>query len=343
MRGLANFAMSGRFRALLLAIASAGSLLFAWIAAAVVALVTLRKGHREGFWLLLWASLPGMVLTRVTGDSSALALVVGTALLAFVLRATIDLALTALASTGVALLTGALLLGFGEPMLEELSRVFAEFFASLEENARSSGAEPLGLQAPSKIQLAGMMGVANGVLSFLCLALARYWQAALYNPGGFGEEFRALRFPPALVWALGMGAVAIAAMGLQWRSWGATLLLPLTIAGFALLHARAAYRGQGSFWLGGIYAAWLVFDAAKLALVGLVLADALLNFRRRWAPTGAVEADTERNPESDVEQGNEPHDSAQRLEEDQSEHRDGFRREETEEDGDSPADRSNKD
>ena len=35
--------------------------------------------------------------------------------------------------------------------------------------------------------------------------------------------------------------------------------------GFALLHARARYRGQGSFWMGAIYAGWLVFDAAKLA------------------------------------------------------------------------------
>ena len=24
----------------------------------------------------------------------------------------------------------------------------------------------------------------------LCLMLARYWQASLYNPGGFGREFR---------------------------------------------------------------------------------------------------------------------------------------------------------
>jgi small subunit ribosomal protein S18 len=55
MRGLARFAMTGRYRALLIAMASSGSLLFAWVGAAIVALVTLRKGFREGFWLLLWA------------------------------------------------------------------------------------------------------------------------------------------------------------------------------------------------------------------------------------------------------------------------------------------------
>ena len=251
MRGLASFAMSGRFRALLLAIVSAGSsLLFAWIAAAVVALVTLRRGYQEGLWLLLWASLPGLVLTQITGDSSALALVLGTALLAQVLRATVDMALTALVSAAVAVLTGVLLLGFGEPMLDEMSRVFAQLFAAVEEQARPDSDGALALRAPTRVQLAGMMGTANGVLSFLCLTLARYWQAALYNPGGFGAEMRALRFPPVLVWVLGIGAAALSALGLQWRSWGAALLLPLTIAGFALLHARARYRGQGSFWLG---------------------------------------------------------------------------------------------
>jgi hypothetical protein len=29
------------------------------------------------------------------------------------------------------------------------------------------------------------------MFSVLSLMLARYWQALLYNPGGFGREFRA--------------------------------------------------------------------------------------------------------------------------------------------------------
>lgn len=282
MRGLAAFAMSGRARALLLAIATAGSLLFAWIAAGLVALVTLRKGYGEGIQLMLWASLPGLVLTRVTGDSSVLALIVGTGLLALVLRATMSLVLTALLSAVVALLSGAMMLTLGDAMLDELVRVFGEFLAALEEQSRNAGGEPVVLVPPTRLQLAGMLGTANGALSFLCLALGRYWQAALYNPGGFGEEFRALRLPPAVVWALVLGATTIAALGISWRSWAAALLLPLTVAGFALLHARARVRGQGRVWIGALYVAWAVFDAAKLALVGLVLADTVLDFRRRW-------------------------------------------------------------
>lgn len=284
MRGLANYAMSGRYRALIVAVASSGSLLFGWIGAAVVALVTLRKGVGEGSWLLLWALLPALVLTRITGDSSAVALLVGTALLALVLRLTVSLSLAAVGSAGVAVLTGIALLLFAQGLLDELARVFEEFFRALEAQAQQSSGTEMVLRPPTRLQLAGMMGTANGALSFLCLALARYWQAALYNPGGFGVEFRALRLPPALVVALAALGFGLAWSDFSYRSWGAALMLPLTVAGFALLHARAAQKGQGSFWLGSLYLLWLVFDAAKLALIGLVIADALLDFRRRWAP-----------------------------------------------------------
>jgi hypothetical protein len=273
--------MGGRARALLLAVASAGSLLFAWFAAALIALVTLRKGVVEGFQLLLWSTLPALVLLRVTGDSTVLALIVGTAVLAMVLRTSTSLVLTALATTLVALVTGALTAVFADAMLEELVQVFREFLANLQ----AQGGAELEFRVPTPLLLAGMIGTANGLLCFLCLVLARYWQAGLYNPGGFGAEFRALRYPPAVAWGLGLAALGLISAGFDWRSWGAALLLPLTIAGFALLHARARQRGQGSFWLGAVYVGWVVFDAAKLALIGLALADALLDFRRRWAGT----------------------------------------------------------
>ena len=77
LKGLAAFAMRGRMPALLLTVAGAGSLLFCWISAAVVALVTLRKGAGEGAWLLLWALLPAGALLYVLGDSGPLTLLLG--------------------------------------------------------------------------------------------------------------------------------------------------------------------------------------------------------------------------------------------------------------------------
>ena len=289
MRSLAAFAMGGRARALLLAVASAGSLLFAWFAAALIALVTLRKGIAEGFQLLLWSTLPALVLLRITGDSTVLALIVGTAGLAMVLRASSSLVVAALATTVVALVTAALTAMFADAMLDELVRVFRDFLGSLQTQGGTDGTE-LELRVPTPLLLAGMIGTANGLLCFFCLVLARYWQAGLYNPGGFGVEFRALRYPPPVAWGLGLAALGLISAGFDWRSWGAALLLPLTIAGFALMHAWTRQRGQGGFWLGAVYVGWVVFDAAKLALIGLALADALLDFRRRWrGPDGGAD------------------------------------------------------
>jgi uncharacterized membrane protein YphA (DoxX/SURF4 family) len=184
------------------------------------------------------------------------------------------------------------LLLFGEALLGELARIFEDFFRAIEEQARGSGSGPLTLQPPTRLQLAGMMGAANGGLSFLCLALGRHWQAQLYNPGGFGAEFRALRFPPPLVAVLLLLAGLLVSLGASYRSWAAAMLLPLMIGGFALLHAWATRRRAGSATIAAAYLLWLVFDAAKLAGIGAVAADALVNFRRRWAAMDAAGGST---------------------------------------------------
>lgn len=279
MKGLASFVMSGRYRALLVAMASSGSLLFCWIGAAVTALVTLRRGPAQGAWILLWASLPALVVTRMSGDTTPLALLVGTFVLSVVLRLSVSLALAVLASALVGIITGLLTLAFGGVMLEQLSVVFADFVRALQE---ANNTDNVTLVAPGVTQLAGMIGAANAALSVLCLMLARYWQAALYNPGGFAGEFRELRYPVGVTASLVVGALALASMGLVYRSWSVNLLIPVSVIGFALLHAWAAVRGRGSVWLTAMYAAWLLFDAAKLLLVGLAVVDAWVDFRRRW-------------------------------------------------------------
>src|SRR5690606_20902856 len=109
--------------------------------------------------------------------------------------------------------------------------------------------------------------------SVLCLLLARYWQAALYNPGGFGVEFRALRYPAGVTTLLVAVAVGLIVFGLQLRTWSMICVIPLTFAGLALIHARVAVRGGGSTWLVIFYIAWLIFDLVKLLVVLAAVAD----------------------------------------------------------------------
>lgn len=281
MKGLATFVMRGRFQALLVAVAGAGSLLFCWISAAVVALVTLRKGAAAGGWLLAWTLLPAGTLLFVYGDTGPLSLLVGTAALALVLRATVNLPLALLAAVPLGGLVGLSLVAFSGDQLQQIASYFGDFLASIEQQL-SAGGEAIVLSRPDAGQIAGMMGAATAVSSALCLLLARYWQAALYNPGGFGQEFRAIYYPPAITVALALGAIALAALGQTYRSWAIICVLPLAFAGLALVHARVAARGQGMGWLVGFYVAWLVFDPVKLLVVFAAIADSWFNFRQRW-------------------------------------------------------------
>jgi hypothetical protein len=163
-------------------------------------------------------------------------------------------------------------------MLDQLAEAFGRMLAQMQQ----SGGAVQTLAAPTRLQVAGMMGTANAGLSVLCLVLARYWQAALYNPGGFGDEFRALRLPVTVTAPLVLAAAGLLALGLEYRSWAACLLVPVTAVGFALAHARVHQRGSGRGWLGAFYALWLLFDAAKLLLVGFAVLDAWVDFRARW-------------------------------------------------------------
>lgn len=288
MKGLAHFVMRGRLQALLIIVAGAGSLLFCWISAAALALVTLRKGAGYGASLFMWALLPAGTLLYVYGDSGPMTLLGGTMVLALVLRSTVSLSLSVLAGVGVGVVIGLVLVAFSAEYLSQMVAFFGEFLGSLEEQLSKEG-QTVVLPRPEAGQIAGMLGAAAAMMSILCLLLARYWQAALYNPGGFGLEFRALQYSMPVSAGLAVAAIALWGLGEQYRSWAMICLLPLTFAGLALIHARVDALGQSRGWLTWFYIIWLLFDPVKFVLVLFVIADSWINFRQRWPKASGKE------------------------------------------------------
>ena len=174
MKALAEFVMRGRAQALMIAVAGAVIVLFAWVSAAVVALVTLRKGPAEGVWLLAWALLPAAIIAWRFGDTSAVALLLGTASLALVLRATVSLSLALLASVAVGVAAGILMLSVGEAYLEQVRIELVEPYVAYLEQYASRNGEMVTLPRPGAIAIAGMIGTGTSTLSILSLLLARW-------------------------------------------------------------------------------------------------------------------------------------------------------------------------
>ncbi len=75
MRAVAEYVMRGRNQALWVSVIGASTLMFSWLSAAVLALVTLRRGPGDGVYILAWAVLPAGFLLAVFGEMGPLGMI----------------------------------------------------------------------------------------------------------------------------------------------------------------------------------------------------------------------------------------------------------------------------
>ncbi len=292
--------MQGRSRAVLVAALAAvpGLILvpLQYLSGAAVGLVTLRAGPLDG---LLVATLAG-VLVGVAGTLLLVDPVLGAGLgmglagglwlplwlMAWVLRRTISLS---------AALTTAGLLGAGFVVVIFLSvDDMASFWGRVLDSLRKlageqdgSGLRGLGLDLEHAARIATGAIAANIVLGLiLSLMLARWWQSLLYNPGGFREEFHALRFGQgtalAVMAVLALTLVPGESVGILASNLSFVAVVLYMISGLALAHWAVASSGASTGWLAALYGLMvfaLPYVAVILAVVGL--ADSWADLRRR--------------------------------------------------------------
>ncbi|MCB1863982.1 MAG: hypothetical protein KDG50_01000 [Chromatiales bacterium] len=295
MRALAAFAMRGRSQAAMVATTSAiGSLVFlplAVVSGGTVALATLRKGETDGAVVMLVSALAAAVIvalllgTPMPAFGYVLGLWLPMVLVGSVLRNTRALALGLAAAAGIGLVLIVILritvpeeVWFG--VLDRTLRAMLESQPGFD----PSQAEPILRDAAALMPAAvGAMATATFAASLL---LARAWQAALYNPGGFADEFRALRlgqaFAIATAAALALAMFVPAPVGLWARDVVAPLAIVCAIQALAVAHDMVALRGAGRVWLVLMYIAMaltLPQSVAVLAVLGI--ADSFVDLRRR--------------------------------------------------------------
>lgn len=117
------------------------------------------------------------------------------------------------------------------------------------------------------------------------LFLGRWWQALLYNPGGFKQEFLSLNTHPRL--AIGsIVVVVIASLSsgvISEVSWNITILLFVlyTFIGTAVLHTVFASMKMGRFVVPMFYVTLFLIPHAMLPVALVGLSDAWLNLRNK--------------------------------------------------------------
>ncbi len=271
MLGLARFAMKSPLNAGVLAAGFAALPMLYALSAALVGLVTLRRGTTAGTQTLVWSLAGALVAWSTTGLVLPLLVLPITAILAIVLRRVQDWHLTLL----FAALLGLVLAVFGQLTMADR---FAAVITQIQTMMMGNESQP-GWQVLERIKTDGayLIMAAELLEALLCLALARYWQAGLYNPGGFKAEFHALRYRGQLLIALMLLLIATAVV-----KPAATLLLliPLIFAGAALVHGLVARAKLGGQWLVAFYIGLLLFNQFFLPLlIVAAVTDGIFNYR----------------------------------------------------------------
>ena len=296
MRALAEFIMRGRMQATLVVAGCATLPLLYWLGAAAGSLVLLRRGLTDALGVLSLGLLPALIWWLYADDPRALLVLLGSSGLALVLRASESWVRTLLVSVALGLVYSVMLGAAFRPQIEGLSQEIVKILPmalgdlyqqlSVDERARFAS-----LIAPV---LTGLIAALLQIVSVLSLILGRYWQALLYNPGGFGREFRSIRIPvgPAML------LLALMVVGPNLGSQMALTVLfcsvPLVFAGLALIHGLAAQKRLARFWLVGLYVTLLLFmQLIYPLLVVLAIVDSLIDFRGRLAPKDADDANGE--------------------------------------------------
>lgn len=277
MRAFAEFVMRGRMQATLGVAGSIAVPLLFWLGAAGGGLVLLRRGLSDALSILFWALLPAL-LWWYLGDPSILLIMAGTLVLAQVLRATTSWVWVLLSSVVLGMVFIALLSTVSRGLIESLVDAVRPMIPQLMKDLPAD--QLAAVQESLKPTLTGLIASSFQAASLLCLVLARYWQAALFNPGGFGQEFRAVRLPPALAIALLAGVLLAPALGVEVAALSPICMVPLLFAGVGLGHGLIALKRLSSFWVIGLYVAVLL--AGNLICL-LAVIDGLFDFRGRLA------------------------------------------------------------
>jgi hypothetical protein len=285
---LATYIMRGRMQAMI--VASSLALLslmmppVSVVSSATVALVTLRRGAFEGLIVLASSTVAGLLGYLAIGSFQFALLYVMVLwlpvwLISIVLREGRHLSL----AVEIAIFIGIVgIIGFYLYVADP-----AAMWKAILMQMVPADAPVADIQRTIDVLSHYMSGIvaAGSVFGLLFgLFLGRWWQANLYNPGGFRREFLSLKTKPLLtIITLAVVAVALATSGMiSETAWNVSILLFVlfTVSGTSVLHTLFAGMKMGRYMVPMLYITLFLIPHAMLIVALVGLSDPWLNLRK---------------------------------------------------------------
>lgn len=304
MHAFASFIMRGRNQAVMVAVVSMVLSLIipplTYVSGGVVALVALRRGWQDTAYVVIVCGVVVALLSYLANGQPWIALVyilgvwLPVAILGMVLRISISLSRTVQVATAMGwLMILAMYLLVDEPALMWQQAVIEPLIATLAQ--LNADAEILAAQTALLTTLAafmtGIIACAMVLGALTNLLVGRWWQAILYNPGGFRQEFHSLQLGKGFaIVTLLVSVLSFFPMGqlsAMARELAMLMVSIVAVQGVSLVHAMVALKNAHVAWLVALY--MLMFVALPqvvmvLALVALV--DMWVDIRGRISAGG---------------------------------------------------------
>jgi hypothetical protein len=265
---------------------------------ATIALVTLRKGALEGLYVLLYATAAAAILGALLLGGYAFLVFIGIScltmwlpvwLVAVVLREGRQLSLTIDCAVFIAVFGVMGFYLYASDPAKIWQTAFAPFLQILLENTPAENTQDMQnwvnwMNTVLSHYMTGIFAASTLFTVLSGLFLGRWWQAVLYNPGGFKQEFLSLRTGSRLsIASILVIIVAKAAPGVVSEiAWNVTILLFVLylFIGTSVLHTLFAAMKQSTYLVPMFYITILLVPHLMLPVALVGLCDAWLNLRK---------------------------------------------------------------
>jgi len=294
VRAIAKFALRGptsaAISAAVYAVFALFFPLFMTISGAVIGLSTLRLGAGVACRVLGVAMVfAGLVYFLLLREASAVLILaagwIPVLLVGQVLRVTKNQGLSMALCASFAMLYAT----FVRVTVPDVGTYWLAWIQSLSDAIREQGGKIF--EPEEIIMVAEIMHEATIVVVCLywmsAVLLARWWQAGLFNPGGFGAEFRLLVIPRLVSPFAAIVAILVLLSLVTGSEKGlaSDLLIVLVVLfafqGLSLLHHRVHQIEMATGWLVGFYLLLMLMPHLIGLILGFIgITDTVVDFRR---------------------------------------------------------------